>query len=222
MLAPGLSWMPPTDKMFVFDPQALGLSAGSSYTFIPDVYTQAYPIWNLSNNQSIAVSVVCATVYSGSTCNQCATGYDFNDSAQCVPDSCSNFVGAQSSIPQNGHSTGGGTCACDGGFSWNGSQCVVAASTPSITSFSAMRVRKGSAPTLTWTVTGMTSGMGCTVTPAPPTGQPAWPGTSSWTGSVLGIPINAPTKFTLQCGSAAGGYSTRSITVQLIPTYQEI
>lgn len=206
MLAPGLSWTPPTDKIFVFDPQALGLSAGSSYTFIPDVYTQAYPNWDHSNNQSVVVSVMCTTGYAGSTCNQCAAGYAFDSTSQCKPFSCFDS----------------GACSCSAGYTWNGSQCALAASAPTITSFSATRVRKGNAPTLTWTVTGMTSGMGCTITPAPPAGQPTWPGTSSWTGSALGISITAPTRFTLQCGSAAGGYSTQSTTAQLIPVFQEI
>ena len=206
-LAPGLSWTPPVNQTYVFDPMASGLSAGSSYTFIPDVSTQYYSGWNHSNNQSVAISVTCPVGYTGSTCNQCASGYAFDNTSQCEPFSCFNS----------------GACSCATGYTWNGSQCVVAApSTASITSFSATRVRKGNAPMLSWTVTGMTSGMTCTITPAPPAGQPVWPGTSSWTGSAQGISINAATTFTLQCGSAASGYVTQSLTARIVPAFQEI
>jgi hypothetical protein len=206
-LAPGLSWTPPVNQTYTFDPKASGLNAGSSYVFIPDVSSTAYPGWNHSNNQSVTISVVCPTGYAGNSCNQCASGYAFDHNGVCQSYAC--FAS--------------GSCSCATGYMWNGTQCVVAATTPpTISSFTASRVRANSAPTLSWTVTNMSSGMGCSITPAPPGGQPVWPGTSSWTGSTQGISINSATLFTLTCGSASAGYTTATVTAQLLPVYQEI
>jgi hypothetical protein len=231
-LAPGLSWTPPANKTFVFNPQTLGVSAEASYTFIPDASSQAYPGWNHSNNQSVTISVTCPAGYGGSTCSQCAAGYSFNSSSQCVPDACTNngeFPGIQPSVPSGcSRSADGVSCTLPSGGAYNASTNSCSLSLPTIASFNASRVRPGAASTLSWNIADMSADTTCTVSPVPASGTQGgditfkWDGSSNpFTGTATTPAITTATKYTLTCTSGGVPFS-RDAVVNLVPVYQEL
>ncbi len=170
-------------------------SAPGTYTFYPSAQTTNYPTWN-NYSKSVTVTANCQAGYSnqGGTCviNACPDQY-------AVPPVCTS---------------------CQAGFSKVGGVCTSDVSAPVI-SFSASRAQKGSASTLSWTVTGMSTGMSCSIIPTPASGQIAWPGLSStWTDSIRSQNLNVSTTFTMTCGKP-GAMSSKS-AVATVMTIIEI
>lgn len=92
---------------------------------------------------------------------------------------------------------------------------------PTISSFSASRVRKGSAGVLSWRISGIDASDTCTITPTPASGQISWSGSSPWSGVATTAPISAPgTTYTLSCTDGATATSSR-LTVPLVPSIKE-
>jgi hypothetical protein len=97
---------------------------------------------------------------------------------------------------------------------------------PTIGSFTATRVRVGGQSTLSWSISGLSGGGACSISPAPasgtaPDGTIAPDGNDPYVGSALTVPITQPTQYTLTC-STPDDSDSKSVTVNLIPTYQEI
>lgn len=227
-LAPGLSWTAPvplTSKTYTFSAAVPG-----TFVFEPDVYTQVYPSWQHDGGKRLTVTV-CPLGASGLTCTVCAQGYGLSGSScvQCQQGyhSDSNFCVADTLACGGGtkvwDGSAWGTCVCNEGFVWQGDNTCAPAVVPlAIASFTAGRVRAGSAAVLSWAITGMTDSFVCTITPEPPEGQIAWDGGSSWHGSVQTQPVTKTTKFTLSCLNAGDPSASRSVTVTIIPVYKEI
>lgn len=174
---------------------AFNPSAPGTYTFYPSVQTTNYPTWN-NYSKSVTVTASCPAGYSnqGGTCviNVCPDQY-------AVPPACT---------------------VCQIGFTKVGGVCTSVVPAPVI-SFSASRTHKGSASTLSWSVTGMTAGMSCSITPTPASGQISWSGAGTWTDTAQSQNIQAQTTFTMTCGKP-GAQSSKNATATILPTVIEI
>lgn len=105
--------------------------------------------------------------------------------------------------------------------SGNASLSLHAVKPPAIlNSFSATRVRRGGASTLSWTVARMSEDMSCVISPSPAGPQPSG-SVGTWVGSTQTYPIYGPTTYTLTCGSDEAGYVSSQATAQLLPSFIE-
>jgi hypothetical protein len=168
-----------------------------------------------------------------------ATGQSTATAVVNEPDLCTNapFTGIQNPLP-SGVTTVGTTCTCTTGL-WNGSACFVSPviSTPTISplisgSITAVkRVKKGSAVTLNWNVTGLVPGdsnTSCSVSSFPASAMTVqtWDGTTAaWTqpASAPTVNITGPTTFTVSCSNATWptGTISASAKVNLVPVFNE-
>jgi hypothetical protein len=96
---------------------------------------------------------------------------------------------------------------------------------PVIKSFSATRVDKGTPSTLSWSVTALTPGTVCSISPAAQLeggASPGWSGPSAnWQGTIRTVPLMGQTTFTLSCTNA-GGTVSLTTNAQLIPSFKEL
>jgi hypothetical protein len=226
-------------KSYTFTPVATGV-----YIFYPAATTTAYPSWN-NYAKSLTVTVNAAPppacqngTGSAGACTSCNANYHLSGGS-CVANAC---AGGQtnpptcSTCPFGQHSSGGvcvnDTCAdphavaplcstCVAGYQMQGGVCVV--SPPSL-SLSAVqtRVRAGTPASISWSATNVSAATSCVITSNPagvftrimPAGTVGtWSGTNQATGAVTSTTI-----FNLSCTGA----NTKSITVGVLPVYQEI
>jgi hypothetical protein len=135
---------------------------------------------------------------------------------QAQTDVCTDIPGIQSSAPASPCVTPSptpGACV-PGGYTWNGSACVVVP--PSITAFSGpTRVRSGSSATLTYNVTNPPAS--CSITGSNGYNSGPFTPTSGVQGQVTTTAITANTIFTLACNGVS-----KSINVGTVPVFKEI
>ncbi|HVV38760.1 MAG TPA: hypothetical protein VHD31_00335 [Candidatus Paceibacterota bacterium] len=206
---------PDATKTYTFTPASA--DAGKAFVFSAQAKTFNYI--NYNGYATVQVKV-------------CAVGQASDGNGGCVPDMCTNLPGFQTTVPSGCTGNPDNTCSVPSGYAFNGSACVP--STPSVptlsaNSFTATRVRLGGSSTLSWNIPGMANGISCSISPTPASGTAGGDITSLWngssnpfTGTATTQPITQPTKYTLTCTNNQDPPSTRSITVQLIPNYQEI
>lgn len=227
-LAPGLSWTSPaplTSKTYMFTPTLPG-----TYSFQPDVYTDVYPSWGHDEGKTVSVTV-CPAGSSGPTCALCADGYGL-EGATC--ELCASGTHSEGNLcVSNTLACGGGTktwsggtwstCVCNQGYVLEaGNICILPDEPLAIVYLTATRVRIGSVATLSWHITGMTANFSCTITPVPPAGQVEWNGDPVWNGTAETGPITVVTTYTMRCLNEQNPLASRSVTVTVVPVFQEI
>lgn len=227
-LAPGVSPTSPvplTSKTYIFTPLLPG-----TYVFQPDAYTQVYQSWGHDEGKTVSVTV-CPAGSSGPTCALCVDGYGLagatcelctagthSEGNLCVDNTLA--CGGGTKVWNNG---AWGTCACNAGYILEaGNICVLPDEPLTIAYLTATRVRLGSVATLTWHVTGMTANFSCAITPVPPAGQIEWNGQPIWDGAAQTGPISVVTTYTMKCLNEQNPLASRSVTVTVVPVFQEI
>ena len=184
---------------YTFAPTAVG-----TYTFYPSVETTILSAWQNYGtvSKTITITPPCPAnaKQSGNTC-VCTQQYFSYIGNSCVL-----------TCPPAMHSNKA-----------SGS-CVANLPTANQIQFTATRIRVGDPSTLSWTIGGMAAGITCDITPHETlkTLMPAWSGSPSWSGSLQTKPISGVTNFTLTCGNGDDAPVSKTVTVQIIPAYQEI
>ena len=173
---------------------------------------------NTSNAASVAVNAACPANCPGPAAPNCTanSGYTYNPGSNTCTfnDICTDIPGSQSVVPAGCVMPNPSPGACiPGGYFYDSAlnQCVAPAL--SLTAAPA-RVQKGNSTTLTWAAQNITAGScslkdssGATLSSAP-------------SGS-LPTTVNSKTIYTLSCGSPVGT-KTKSVTVNLVPSFKEI
>jgi len=208
VLLPGVSELvPPTDKSATYSTTTPG-----SYTFYPSVWTTNYPQWS-NYGSSVTVEFTCSDPNAaGPNCSECEQGYAQDGEGICQPDACLDIPGLQEEVPEGSDPDAGETGIC-----------MPDVPLPTLNSFNATRVRSGQASTLSWTVDGMATGIICTISPTPASGQIAWDDVSDpWSGMAQTAPITQATEYTLTCSNGQDPDISKGVIVNIIPSFQEI
>ncbi len=130
-----------------------------------------------------------------------------------VVDMCNDIAGAQVSAPTGCTTPGSQPGACiPSGYTYNSGTNSCVASTVTLNTFTAVasKVRKNIPTNVTFSWTGTNLPASCTVTGTGVNVSGASP-------RVASVNISAPTIYTLTCGA-----TTKTVTVGLLPTFQEI
>ncbi len=199
------------------------INTPGTYTYSAQIKTSRYSTYNGYATVQVKVCPV-------------GQGPDPSNPGQCITvDQCTDIPGYQSlnSIPSGCQtpSPAPGTCI-PSGYTYNSAtnSCVNTPAVPTLNanSFTATRVRAGSASTLSWSIPNMASGITCAISPTPASGTQSgditylWNGSSNtFTGTAATPAITQPTTYTLTCTNQITSAS-RSVTVNIVPSYQEI
>lgn len=141
----------------------------------------------------------------GESCT-CEVGYSMDD-GQCVQQAC-----------PGPNETNWPSCSCAGGFVRDGgtNMCIrEAVLNIQVNDGATARVRKGNTVSLTWSASGVTSGS-CSVR-----SNTAGVLSTGISGSLNPV-VGSQTTYTLRCLNDAGGVVSKTATVTLIPTVDEI
>jgi hypothetical protein len=223
---PGCETKPDATKTYTFTPGSA--DAGKTFVFSAQIKTTLYP--NYNGYATVQVNVTaCPANSSGPLCT-CDPHYS-SQSGICMLDECTNnatFPGIQSSVPSGcTQNASDWTCTIPSNYAYNGTACIpVVPSLPTLdtNSFKATRVRAGNASTLSWSIPNMAAGITCDITlhSGLQSLMPAWVSGSPWTGSVQTTAINQATRYTLTCSNNQDPPASRSVIVNIIPSFQEI
>ena len=183
---------------------------------------------------SVTIPAACPSNSTGNsapscTCTQRGYVYDSGTNTCAASDMCTDIAGNQSTVPAGCLTpTPGPTGSCTDATHVYNSSVNSCNTPPTFTSqliAAPARVRKGSASTLSWDVTGLTVGTSCSISSFPGGVVNTWNASGTEYKSLSGgwptAAINQQTIFTLSCTNAAGT-TISSATVSLVPTFQEI